>query len=229
MYYLIVISDILVFVMFFTSLHRFIKKRRDVYLIWTIGFFFSALSMLSFLIYLKSSIILFFYIYYLLGAGIPPAMWGMGAIFILNKGWLKKYSLYFTLFIAIVFAVSLFFSKVSQFQSESIIVYFKDGHVFSNNINPSGSDVLKNGFWQIPVFILTFLGTIEIVASFIYILVFTLKRKLLDNVLVGITVITIATFITGVIGTITRFGYFYLFWPGVVFGIALIFLGFMLI
>ncbi|MCL4393086.1 hypothetical protein M1145_03010 [Patescibacteria group bacterium] len=226
MYYLISISDFLVFVMFIIALLRFIRKKRDVYLVWTIGFLFSFLSMLSFLIYLNSGTILFFYAYYLLGAGIPPAMWGMGAVFVLNNKKLKKISLYFTIFVSIVLFISLFFTKVSQFQSISLILYFKEGRIFSNFVSPSGSDVLKSGFWEIPVFILTFLGTIEIIVAFIYSIVIALRKKILDRILIGITIITLATAITGIVGTITRFEYFYLFWPGVVFGIALIFLGF---
>ena len=225
MYYLIVVSDVLVFIMLFIVIFRFIKKKSNVYLVWAIGFLFSALSMLSFLIYLRSDIILFFYIYYFLGAGIPPAMWGMGAIFVINRKRIRIISIYLTVFLSLLLLITLFLSSVSLTHSNLLISYFRSNHIFTKNISTSGSDVLKSGLWEIPVFGLTFLGTLEIIFSFVYSIYIVIKRKKFNRVAIGISIITIATIITGLIGTITRFEYFYLFWIGVVFGIFLIFIG----
>ena len=113
----IIFSDIILFLLFILSTKKYILKPNMSKMWWTFGFFEGFISVLGYLLSVYTHIYFFFYIYYFFGAGLTPAILGLGSIYLLPKSKFnfQLYTTYVTTILSIILVILLvFFSYYSQ-------------------------------------------------------------------------------------------------------------------
>ncbi len=223
------ISFILIFSMFVLSFKKYLQKRNTYLLVWSIGLFIGATAVASFYIFLvyKSSIA--FYIYYYLGGGLTPAVLGLGSMYLLGRKKLYTISLYLTIILSIIVLIYLIRSHIIYSNFDNLIRYFKGKISLNKSISPNGSGVLLLGSWVIPIAISNTLGSIELIGVALYSTIMSFKRRVFNKIFWGLLILTISVFLIASLSTIARLFSPIIFWPSMVIGWLVFFIGFMLL
>ncbi len=215
----IIVSNIIIFILFIISLNKYLKKKTLSNLFWSFGFFETAISVLAFLLSIYTKNYFDFYIYYFLGAGLTPAILGLGAVYLLGKGKIQNYLFFSTLALSLILIFLLLISSfnIPNFNALTLLIFKNIITARDLNISLLGVNIINNGLWIIPLVILNTLGTIEILYVCIYSFYKDIKAHKITKRTIGVGLIALSVFILAFVASVSRF-----------YNVSIIWIGFML-
>ena len=200
---------------------------------WTFGFFEGFISVLGYLLSVYTYIYFFFYIYYFFGAGLTPAILGLGSIYLLPKSKFnfQLYTTYVTTILSIILVILLVFSHIIPKNFDILTQLIFKNVITSKNYSISllGVNIIKNSYWLIPLVILNSIGTIEIVGVALYSFIQDIKNKKFSKRSTGLVFILVSSFLLATVASISRFYNISIIWLGFLFTWVLFFIGYILI
>ncbi len=200
---------------------------------WTFGFLEGFLSVLGYLLSVYTHIYFFFYLYYFFGAGLTPAILGLGSVYLLPKSKFnfQLYITYMTIILAIILFILLLFSHIisSNFNVLTDLIFKNVITTKNYSISLLGVNIIKNSYWLIPLVILNSIGTIEIVGVSLYSFIQDIKKKRFSKRSTGLIFIVVSSFLLATVASISRFYNISVIWLGFLFTWILFFVGYILI
>ncbi len=225
-------SDLVILILFIFSFKKYLLRKNTNKLLWTIGFFQAFIAVTSFLISIYTKSYIFFYIYYFLGAGLTPALLGLGSIYLLKEGKYKVQTilLYLTIVLSILLIILFVFSSVSITNFNNLTQLIFKNIVTAQDIKISllGVGVIRNGNWLIPLVALNTIGTIELLYVSLYSFLKDVKNKSISKRSVGVFLIFIAVILIAVVSSISRFYNISVVWLGFLLAWIVFFVGYIL-
>jgi hypothetical protein len=210
-----------------TILRQYLRRHRVYQLYWSIALSMAFLATLAYVLMIvvqpaNGAGIVFFRIYYILGAALMPAWLGLGSIALVGKERLKRVCLILLCFLSLLDAAFIFSAVVNT-------------RKLSHIAGTPGTGILQPDVWLGTTIILNSLGVVAIVAVAIYSAWKLIRRQASVaglqtlNLLWGNVLILIGTLLDAAAGSLARFlGLQSTFWLVMAVGWIVFFCGVML-
>ena len=225
-------SDLVIFILFIFSLKKYFQKKSINKMLWTIGFFEAFIAVSSFLISIYTKSYLFFYIYYFLGAGLTPALLGLGSVYLFKEGKYKIQTILLNLTIVLSISLIILFTlssiSITNFNNLSLLIFKNIVTAQDIKISLLGIGIIKNGDWLIPLVALNTIGTIELLYVSLYSFIKDVKAKSISKRSIGVFLIFISVILIAVVSSISRFYNISVVWLGFLLAWIVFFVGYIL-
>lgn len=228
----IFISGIIILLLFVFALRKYLKHKTKSNLLYSLGFFETSISVFAFLISIYTKNHFAFYIYYFLGAGLTPALLGLGSVYLLKEKFhIQDALLIITVIASIALIILFYFSTFSDFNFSLLTNLIFKNIVTAKDIRISllGVGIINNGYWLIPLVFLNTIGTIEILYVALFSIIRSIKNKNFNQRTLGVIFIFIATFLLASVASISRFYNISIIWLSFLFVWIIFFAGFSLV
>ncbi len=228
----IIFSDIVVLILFIFSFKKYIARKNTNKLLWSLGFFEAFIAISSFLISIYTKSHIFFYIYYFLGAGLTPALLGLGSVYLFKEGKYKVHTIlsYLTIILSLLLIVLFFFSTVSvvNFNNLSNLIFKNIVTAADIKISLLGVGVINNGYWLVPLIALNTIGTLELIYVSLYSFIRDYKARSISKRSIGVLLILIAVILIAIVSSISRFYNISIVWLAFLLAWIVFFVGYIL-
>ncbi len=186
-----------------TILRQYLRRHRVYQLYWSIALSMAFLATLAYVLMIvvqpaSGAGIVFFRIYYILGAALMPAWLGLGSIALVGKERLKRVCLILLCFLSLLDAAFIFAAVVNT-------------RKLSHIVGTPGTGILQPDVWLGTTIILNSLGVVAIVAVAIYSAWKLIRRQASVagmqtlNLLWGNVLILIGALLDAAAGSLARF------------------------
>lgn len=201
---------------------QYVRRHRPYQLYWAIALFMAFLATLAYLVMIlvqpaSDSGVVFFRLYYILGAALMPAWLGLGSIALITSARVTRISLIVLGALSLLAILLLSFANVDKGQLSKIA-------------GTPGTGILQpaTGAWLITIIILNTLGVVAVVGVAIY-SAWQVKRRQGTGTLLGANLLILAgDLINAFAGTTARLGVKNIFWLIMTLGWTVFFFGVLL-
>ncbi len=201
---------------------QYVRRHRPYQLYWAIALFMAFLATLAYLVMIlvqpiSDSGVVFFRLYYILGAALMPAWLGLGSIALITSARVTRISLIVLGALSLLAILLLSFANVDKEQLSKIA-------------GTPGTGILQpaTGAWLITIIILNTLGVVAVVGVAIY-SAWQVKRRQGTATLLGANLLILAgDLINAFAGTTARLGVKNIFWLIMALGWTVFFFGVLL-
>jgi hypothetical protein len=203
-------------------LRQYIRRHRPYQLYWAIALFMAFFATLAYVVMIlvqpaSDSGVMFFRLYYILGAALMPAWLGLGSIALVTSTRITRISLIVLAALSLLAILLLSFANVDKEQLSKIA-------------GTPGTGILQpaTGAWLITIIILNTLGVVAVVGVAIY-SAWQVKRRQGTATLLGANLLILAgDLINAFAGTTARLGVKNIFWLIMTLGWTVFFIGVLL-
>jgi hypothetical protein len=228
----IFISGIIILLLFVFALRKYFKHKTKSNLLYSLGFFETSISVFAFLISIYTKNHFAFYLYYFLGAGLTPALLGLGSVYLLKEKFhIQDALLIITIIASVALIILFYFSTFSNFNFSLLTNLIFKNIITAKDIRISllGVGIINNGYWLIPLVFLNTIGTIEILYVALFSIIKSIKNKNFNKRTLGVIFIFIATFLLASVASISRFYNISVIWLSFLLVWIIFFAGFSLV